>query len=121
MSLLRRFTAVLCALLLAQLTLREGYDSCTSHTEPQEHGRFADMELTHAAHAAAVDPARDGDCNTEQMPGACSSMPSCANVLTLPMTAVAGTTPCLTNAPPPEPVAIHSRPSAAPDAPPPRD
>jgi hypothetical protein len=120
MPLLRRITSVLCALLLVQLTLLEGYESCAAHVAPQEHARVAAMQVTQTAHTDASEPVRDDACNTEQMPSACRSMPSCANVLTLPVTAVAGTTSRLAHATLPEPAAIHSRPSAAPAAPPPR-
>ena len=123
MPLLRRITALLCALLLAQLTLGEDYRSCAAHARPQEPTRVAAMQMTHTAHTAhtaGTEPTRDDGCNTEQMPGVCRSMPSCTNVLTLPVTAVADTTPRLAHATLPEPAATHSRPSAAPASPPPR-
>jgi len=121
MPLLRRLTAVVCTLLLGHLTLLEGYGPCASHAGPQEHARVAAMQMTYAAHVVAPEPARDSDCHTAPMPSACSSMPSCATVLSLAVTAVAGTTPSLpASAMLPEPAAAHSRPAAAPDAPPPR-
>ena len=121
MPFLRRLTAVFCVLLLAQLTLLQGYGSCASHPGPQQHARVAAMQMMQAAHVAAPRPAHDGACQTEQMPSACGSMPSCASVLSLAVTAATGIAPRpLASASLPEPAAAHSRPSAAPDAPPPR-
>jgi len=121
MPFLRRLTAVLCIPLLAQLALLPGHGSCASQAGPQQHARVTAMQMMHATHVAAPGPARDGACQTEQMPSACGSMPSCASVLSVAVTAVTGTAPrLLASATLPEPAAAHSRPSAAPDAPPPR-
>ena len=117
---LRRLTAVLCSLLLVQLTLLDGYRSCAPHARPQEHGSAEMTAVMHGSRALAAAAASTDGCDTEHLPSACSAMSACVSTLGLPTSGVAGE--ALLPAPMtlPEPVAIHSQPLAAPDAPPPR-
>ena len=120
MPLLRRFTALLSGLLLVQLTLLDGHGSCASRARRQEHAGAAMMQIAHVSGAVAVEPASNDACDTAHSPAACSSMLSCATALTLPTSESTSTTLCPPTVTLPEPVAIHSQPAAAPDAPPPR-
>lgn len=120
MPLLRRLTALLSGLLLVQLALLDGHGSCASHARRQEHARVAMMQSVHVSGAVAVEPASNDDCDTAHSPAACSSMPSCATALTLPTRESTSTALRPATVTLPEPVAIHSQPAAAPDAPPPR-
>ena len=91
---LRRCTAILVALLLAQLALPGAARACAAHEPPDERGPAAAVvteqegRTEHAAHGGAA-PARsessceapesgDESCSQPMAPGACAAAGSCA-------------------------------------------
>jgi hypothetical protein len=119
MPLLRRLSALLTGLLLAQLTLLDGHWSCASHQSGQRHASMA-TTVAHLARAATSAPSSHDPCGTERLPGDCTSMPTCATALSLPAASATRVARVLAPVAPPDLVALSSRPAAGPDVPPPR-